>query len=49
VCVFNLFTVALTELTEIIGNASIHPMEAFDENGVSDELLLSAVKEYENQ
>jgi hypothetical protein len=50
--VFNLFTVTLTELTEIIDNASIPPMkdvEAFDDNGVSDELLLSAVKEYENQ
>jgi hypothetical protein len=44
-----LFTVALTELTEIIDNATIQPMEAFDDNGVCDELLLSAVKEHENQ
>jgi hypothetical protein len=47
--VFNLFTVALTELTEIIDNATIQPMEAFDDNGVCDELLLSAVKERANQ
>jgi hypothetical protein len=31
-CGFNLFTVALIELTEIIDNASIQPMEAFDDN-----------------
>jgi hypothetical protein len=47
--VFNLFTVALTELAEIIDNATIQPMEAFDDNGVCDELLLSAVKEHENR
>jgi hypothetical protein len=47
--VFNLFTVALPELAEIIDNATIQPMEAFDDNGVCDELLLSAVKEHENQ
>jgi hypothetical protein len=46
--VLNLFTVASTELTEIIDNASIQSikdMEAFDDNGASDELPLSAVKE----
>jgi hypothetical protein len=41
--VFSLFTVALTEITETIENASFQPV-----NDVFDELLQSAVKEFEN-
>jgi hypothetical protein len=42
--VFSLLTVALTDIAEIIDNASFQPVI-----DVFDELLQSAVKEFENQ
>jgi hypothetical protein len=49
---FNLFSVALTELAEIMDNASIQRVEGdetFDEQGIGEGRLLAGVHQYENQ
>jgi hypothetical protein len=48
----NLFSVTLTELAEIMDNASIQPVkgdEAVDGHGIAEERLLAAVQQYANQ
>jgi hypothetical protein len=50
--IYLLLIYLLTELAEIKDNTNVFPVEgaeAFDDDGISDELLLIAVQQYENQ